>query len=193
MSFGRLAGRPPAQPIAETSESRGKSSLVGLALFQIVTAGRIVGHLDATCAPFDDPVSVPLTAARTILSGCGLVKNLRPGQQPSETKRSSCFFRAAAHPLEPPAADPDVAGPCPVGARARARDVTTSPCRGDALLAQENSVEPSRSPPRVPPSRSPDFRRPSVPLSTALMAATRSPSPPRSRRGAKMPPIDPGP
>ena len=131
MSFGRLAGRPPAQPIAETSESRGKSSLVGLALFQIVTAGRIVGHLDATCAPFDDPVSVPLTAARTILSGCGLVKNLRPGQQPSETKRSSCFFRAAAHPLEPPAADPDVAGPCPVGARARARDVTTSPCRGD--------------------------------------------------------------
>src|SRR6266849_8697724 len=49
--FGRFVRPLPAESIAETPEPRGKSSLIGTALFQIVAVARVIGHLDATCAP----------------------------------------------------------------------------------------------------------------------------------------------
>src|SRR6266481_2480696 len=49
--FGRFVRPLLALSIAETPEPRGKSSLIGTALFQIVAVARVIGHLDATCAP----------------------------------------------------------------------------------------------------------------------------------------------
>jgi hypothetical protein len=108
----------------------------------------------------------PLTAARTILIGCGLVKNLRPAQQIIETKGHHGFFE-----LQPIVSTPRLLPALPRcrrpvspfrarawGSRGDPRDVTAMASM--PLPAQENSVETSRLRPQVPPLRPPDFRQP---------------------------------
>jgi hypothetical protein len=83
--------RPSAWPvlaklITETPKPRGKSSLVGSALFQVVVA-RVIGHFDATRTPLTNPLPAPLRPPGPYLLRAGSsrirarAKSVRPCQR----------------------------------------------------------------------------------------------------------------